>query len=180
MRENARAIRCSLGDGLVEGSLNIILKRPLMLKRDSAIVTQFSRQAPPQLEWPGQLNGTDVWLHRWHNAPLHVMEVLSAVRLRQHLDLADGDKVFISIRQCDIGRIAPVGWLTWILFWFGRTRWTYTRDSYVEPAQRWGTKFGATQFGTDQNCRDLAMALVRMVGKRIAGARAARASARKS
>jgi hypothetical protein len=180
MRENALEVGRALGEKLVEGSLNVILKRPLMLRSDFAIKTRFSRAAPPQLEWPGQLNGQEVWLHRWHNAPLHIVEALSAVHLRTHLNLADGDEVKITVRERDVGPISRVGRLTWILFWSGRTRWTYTHDRYVEPAQRWCTEYGATQLDTDKNCRDLAMALMNATAKHIPGARSLGSRFRKS
>jgi hypothetical protein len=180
MRENTREISRSLGTDLVEGSLNVILKRPMMLREDSAIKTRFTPNAPPQLEWPGRLHGMDVWLHRWHNAPLHVVEALSAVHLRRQLDLADGDEVTITIRERDVGRISRTGRLAWLLLWSGRTTWTYTHDDYVERAQRWGTEYGATQFVTHKNGRDLAMALANTVVRRIPGARRLRARFRRS
>lgn len=166
IRDNARKIRSALGERLVEGSLNIVLKHPLMFRRDSAIQIRFHRGWSPQLYWRGRLNGIDVWLYRWDDIPLHIVEVVSAVYLRKHLNLSDGDEVRIAVRKCDVGRVSSVGRLTWLLFWLGRKRWSFTKYTYWKMAQRWCVNFGATQFETDKSCRDLVVALIRSVAKR--------------
>jgi hypothetical protein len=171
MQKNVGEIQRKLGASLVEGSLNIILSRPLLLRGDTAVETRFTPAAPLQLEWPGRLNGQEVWLHRWHNAPLHIVEALSTVHLRERLNLADGDSVRVKVRKSDIAGVPVVGRLAWMLFWFGRTGWTYTHDVYVESAQRWCTEYGATQAGTEKKCRDLAIALSRRATKSIPGIR---------
>jgi hypothetical protein len=183
VRRNAGKIRDALGASVIEGTLNIILKRPAMFRDDTAVQIHFDR-GTLRLAWPGRLNGTDVWFHRWQGAPVHIVEVLATVHLRKHLHLSDGDDVQIDVRKCDMGRISNVGWMTWILFWLGRKKWTYTKwtstdDCYYIQASRWCRKFGASQLDTEKNCGDLAMAIVKAAIKKIPGARWLRASLRR-
>jgi hypothetical protein len=159
-------IREALGADMVEGSLNIILKHPVMLSNDTAQSTCFANEKP-HFYWPGQLHGTDVWLYRWQSAPLHIVELLATEHLRTHLNLADGDAVEIKARKCDIGHISGLGRLTWVLLWWGRTQSTYANERHYIPAQRWGKQFGATQLGTKNNFWDLAAALTQMAVKKI-------------
>jgi CTP-dependent riboflavin kinase len=174
VERQADKIRDVLGERVVEGSLNIILKRPVMLRDDTAIKVAFKDELV-RLHWPGRLRGAAVWLQRWPSAPLHIMELFCAVHLRTHLNLSDGDRVEIEARQCDMKPISNLGRVAWILLWFGRRKWHYTNDRYYLPAERWGSKFGATQLGTDKSFRDLAVALVKMMIKKIPGARLLRA-----
>jgi SAM-dependent methyltransferase len=176
-RRNAGKIQNALGVSVIEGSLNIILERPMMFRDDTAVQIHLDR-GPLHLEWPGRLNGTDVWLHRWQGAPLHVVEMLSTVHLRKHLHLSNGDKVQIEARKCDVGRISSVGRVTWTVFWLGRKRWTYTNDSYYFLAKLWCLNFGAAQFGTERNCGELTMTLVKAIIKKSIGTPCLRASLR--
>jgi hypothetical protein len=169
IRRNVEAIRNALGVTVVEGSLNLLLKHPVMLANDTAIPVFFDTGAP-RLEWRGKLNGVDVWLSRWQTAPLHIVELLSTVHLRRHLHLSDGDDVQIEVRKCDVAHISNVGRLTWSLFWLGRTDWFYKHNSYCARAHGWCRRFGATQLGTEKNCRDLSVALTKALIKRISGA----------
>jgi hypothetical protein len=162
-RRDAGKLRDALGLTVVEGTLNIILNRPVMLANDTAVQIPVDGDGEwPRLEWPGRLNGTDVWINR-RAKPLHIVGLLSAVHLRQHLHLSDGDEVQIEVRKCDVARISNVGRLTWALFWLGRKNWFYTRNGYRTRAQRWCRRFGATQLATEKRCRDLAMALTKAV-----------------
>jgi hypothetical protein len=170
VERQAELIRDALGASMVIGSLNIILKRPVVLKNETARTTCFDNEKP-HFYWPGRLNGTDVWLYRWQSAPLHIVELLGTVHLRTHLHLSDGDAVEVEARQCDIGRIPALGRLAWILLWSGRRKGTYANHRYYFPAQRWGKKFGATQLGTDKKFRDLVVALLSLAFKKIPGVR---------
>ncbi len=165
---HAELIREALGVSVVNGSLNVILKRPAMLRVETARRTAFGNEKP-HFYWPGRINGIDVWLYRWQSAPLHVVELLATTHLRTTLGLADGDEVEVDARRCDVDRIPAVGRLAWVLLWTGRRRSTYANDRYYFPAQRWGKTFGATQLGTDKNFKDLAAALRGLALKKIFG-----------
>jgi CTP-dependent riboflavin kinase len=162
VERQADKIRNALGERVVEGSLNIVLKRPVMLRNDTAIKTAFDGELV-RLHWAGRLNGTRVWLQRWPNAPLHIIELFCAVHLRTRLNLADGDCVEVQARRRDVQPISKLGRVSWMLLWFGRRKWHYTNERYYAPAERWGTTFGATQLGTEKRFRDLAAALVKRV-----------------
>lgn len=172
---NAGVFRDALGVTIFEGSLNILLKRPVMFADETAIRIHFDN-GRLRLDWPAKLNGVDVWINRWPAAPLHIVELLSATQLRKHLRLADGDEVRIQVRKGDVRPVPTVGLLTWALFWSGRKSWSYRSDGYYDLAHRWCQKFGATQFGTDKNCGDLSMALSKALIKKLPGARRSRNS----
>jgi hypothetical protein len=167
---NARSIREALGAPVIEGSLNIVLARPTLFSNQTAKRIRFD-QGSPRLDWPAKLNGIDVWINRWESAPLHVIELLSSVHLRETLQLSDGDRVQIEVREQDVTPIPTVGRLTWLLFWSGRKRWSYTNDLYTESVQRWCRRFGATQLGTEKHTVDLAKALVKGALGTISGRR---------
>lgn len=170
LARNANVVRDALGVTIVEGSLNILLRRPVMFAEETAIQMHFDA-GRLRLDWPAKLNGIDVWINRWHAEPLHVVELLSATHLRKHLSLADGDEVRLEVRKCDVKPVPAVGLLAWTLFWSGRRNWYYKRDSYFRRVQRWSREFGATQLGTDKNCGDLTMALSKALAKKITGVR---------
>jgi hypothetical protein len=168
--KNAEVVRSALGEGIVAGSLNIVLKRPVLFVNETAIAIPFNK-GRPRLDWPGRLHGVAVWVNRWQGSPLHIVELLAPVHLRRHLHLADGDKVQIEVRKQDVARLTNAGRLTWLLFWWGRQNWTYTNENYHACAERWCKSYGASQIHTDKNCRDLALALSKAAVKRIPGAR---------
>jgi SAM-dependent methyltransferase len=167
---NTDALRQALGTDIINGSLNVILKHPLMLHNGTAIKCSYGKDGSRQ-DWRGRLNGTDVWLHRWPRCPLHVVELLAPVHLRSHLGLSDGDEVVIEVRAQDIGRISDVGRWAWPLLWLGRRAWVYTDDRYLKVASRWGVRFGATQFVTDKTRKDLTMAIAKQLARRVPGHR---------
>lgn len=167
---NANVVRDALGITIVEGSLNILLRRPVLFAEETAIQMHFDK-GRLRLDWPAKLNGIDVWINRWHAEPLHVVELLSATHLREHLSLADGDEIQLEVRKCDVRPVPTVGLLAWTLFWSGRKSWYYKRDSYFRRVHRWSREFGATQLGTEKNCGDLTMALSKALAKKIPGVR---------
>jgi hypothetical protein len=167
---NAGNIRDALGIDVVEGPLNILLKRPLMLADKTAIYMSLDTGLLCSY-WPGRLNGTDVWVQRSPTAPLHVVELLSTVPLRKQLHLSDGDNVELEVRTCDVEPISNANRLAWTVFWLGRKNWIYTRNSYCDSAERWCKRFGGIQGGTEENCRDLLAAMAKALIRRIPGAR---------
>lgn len=168
---NATVIQNALGATVVEGSLNALLDRPVMFADDSAIRLYFD-EGLPRLEWPGKVNDVDIWVHRWQSAPLHIVELLSAVHLRKHFGLSRGDKIQIQVRKCDLKPLSYVNLLTWTMLWFGRKSWEYENDAYCARIQtRWSEKFGATQLGTEKTCADLVTALSKAVINKLPGVR---------
>jgi hypothetical protein len=148
----------------VEGSLNLILKQPLMFANENALKFDDGRR----LLWPASLNGLPVWIYRWQHAPLHVVELLSRVHLRQGLGLVDGDLVKVSTKGTNVAIVSPVGRLVWNLCWLGRREWCYTNDRYYFRTKRWCRELGATQKGIGAAGWDLAAALMKTTIKQTA------------
>lgn len=141
IHENLSELNAKLGVRLVEGTLNIVLTRPLHLLPDSA--TTFAGGA--RLLWPMLINGMPVWACRWRHSPLHVLELLSPIRLRAALNLSDGDEVVIGVHRSDIAPLSSIARLAWAFWWRGRREWYYTGDRYKDHAKRWCRYFSATQ-----------------------------------
>lgn len=115
-----------VGQALCPGSLNIILNRPLRFVDSAAFCFDGERR----MLWPASLNGIDVWLYRWRECPLHIVEVLSSVHLRQRFDLKDGDEVTLSLNDEEIGAMRPTEFITWEALWAGRRNWHYSVNKY--------------------------------------------------
>lgn len=126
---------------LYPGSLNIVLNRPLRLLNTAA----FTFDGESRMLWPASLNGVDVWIYRWRESPLHIVEVLSSIHLRERLKLKDGDDVILRLRDKQIGAINPIGRLTWAVLWIGRRQWVYSNYAYYSRTMGLCTKLGATQ-----------------------------------
>ena len=123
------------------GSLNIVLNRPLRLRDTAAFA--FDRER--RMLWPAaSLNGVDVWIYRWPACPLHIIEVLSSIHLRERLKLKDGDHVILRLSDEQIGTINPLGRLAWAALWVGRRHWFYS-DPYYDKTLSLCTKLGAAQ-----------------------------------
>lgn len=167
IRDNADEMRRIIGADLIEGSLNVVFRRPLMLLNENAIKSSNGSR----LLWAASLNGIPVWLYRWRHAPLHIVECLSPVHLRTILGLCDGDKVRVEVQRKDIGNISRVGKLVWRFVWLGRQHWCYKNDRYYFRTKKWCIEFGATQRATGKNVRDLVMAVIKAVIKKLPGAK---------
>jgi hypothetical protein len=138
---DSEELRAIVKGTLYPGSLNVILNQPLRLLDTAAFM--FSRQR--RMLWPASLNGADVWIYRWCEAPLHVVEVLSTVHLREHLALKDGDDVILRVSHEQIGAINPVGRFTWVMLWAGRRHWFYSSDTYYNRILSLCEKLGAAR-----------------------------------
>ncbi|MBK1735069.1 hypothetical protein CKO15_07175 [Halorhodospira abdelmalekii] len=144
-------LRRLTGVALYPGSLNLILSEPVRLAR-----RRRKRFAHGLYIWPGWLSAPDaatephhtypVWLLRWCDAPLHIIEVLATERLRTRFDLHDGDRLQIHLKRRCLSPVAPEERLLHAAIWGGRRgAWYYSHDDYVaswlvrEPG-RWVTQ----------------------------------------
>lgn len=139
LTEHAVEIKWLVGEEIVEGSLNLVLRYPLMLSTKNALRFGGGRY----LLWPAESQGLSVWLLRWQDAPLHVVELLSSVHLRNSLRLCDGDLITVEMREADRGEVPSLRKLVWAFFWLGRRQWSYTR--YYSLTRPWCRRLGATQ-----------------------------------
>jgi hypothetical protein len=138
LRDQVQAI---VKEPLCPGSLNLVLKRPVRFV-DAA---GFAFDLNYRTLWRASLNGIDVWIYRWRESPLHIVEVLSSVRLRERLNLQNGDTVTLRIGRAKIGKLRYLERLIWALLWAGRRRWFYLYKFYSNRTVRFGKDLGATQ-----------------------------------
>lgn len=127
IREHAAELKNTTGEDSVEGTLNVVFKRPLMLVNDNAIKFNNGKC----LLWLASLNGISVWLYRWQHVPLHTVGLIAAVPLE--------------LEQADVRIVPFVRKFVWGLCWLGRQRWCYTSDVYYFRTREWFVRLGATQ-----------------------------------
>lgn len=141
IHEHAEELRLLTAERLVPGSLNVLLDAPLSLSNQTALRFADGRR----LLWPATLERVPVWLYRWEHAPLHVVEVLAETRLRDRLELQDGDEVEIEIEECHVQPLTPARHIAWLALWAGRKDWAYTHDRYYLATRPFAIDLGATQ-----------------------------------
>lgn len=126
---------------LCPGSLNLVLDKPIRLAEETAFIFDGGRR----MIWPAVLEGLDVWIYRWLETPLHIVEVLSPVFLRERLHLQDGVFVDLSVRDEQVDAITPLGKLTWASLWLGRRGWSYSKSTYYSKTMYIAAKLGGAQ-----------------------------------
>lgn len=111
------------GERLHQGSLNVVLDKPLNL--DSRHAARFDHGT--RYLWQARIGKRRVWLYRWKGTPYHVVEILADCRLRDALGLVNGSRVDIVIDDAMIVRLALHDRLTCFLFWgLGRRHLFYS------------------------------------------------------
>lgn len=138
LREQVQAI---VKEPLCPGSLNLVLNRPVRLLDTAG----FAFDLDYRTLWRASLGGIDVWVYRWRESPLHIVEILSSVYLRERLNLKNGDTVTLRIGRAQIGKLRYLERLIWSLLWTGRRRWFYLYKFYSNRTVRFGKDLGATQ-----------------------------------
>jgi hypothetical protein len=126
---------------LCPGSLNIVLNQPVRLLDTAG----FAFDRGYRTLWPASLGGIHVWVYRWRESPLHVVEILSPVYLRGRLKLKNGDAVTLRLSGAQIGELHFFERFIWALLWTGRRRWFYSSNLYSNRTVRLGKELGATQ-----------------------------------
>ena len=141
LRTLSAQVQAIVKEPLCPGSLNIVLNGPVRLLD----TTGFSFDRDYRTLWRASLGGIDVWVYRWRESPLHVVEILSSVYLRERLNLKNGDAVTLRISRAQIGKVRYLERLIWSLLWTGRRRWFYLYKFYSNRTVRFGKDLGATQ-----------------------------------
>ena len=141
MEDEYDAFRAATGEDLIPGSLNLILSEPVLLNLETALVISGGKR----MLWRAELSGLPVWIYRFRNAPLHVIEVLASVRLREALALQDGGAATLSVSRRDIDALPLKRWLAWCFLWKGRRSWSYHKDWYALRTSSLSINMGATQ-----------------------------------
>jgi hypothetical protein len=140
-RDELRAI---VKQSLYPGTLNVVLNLPLRLLDTAG--TKFDCEGG--MVWPGSFCGVDVWMYRWPSCPLHVVEVVSSICLRERFGLRDGDDVTLGLSKGQTGPIDTLGRLAWAAFWIGRRNSFFFRDTCHTGQNRtmlWSERLGALQ-----------------------------------
>ena len=88
-------VQAIVKEPLCPGSLNIVLNRPMRLLDTAG----FAFDRGYRTLWPASLGGINVWVYRWRESPLHVVEILSSVYLRGRLNLKNGDAVTLRLTR---------------------------------------------------------------------------------
>jgi hypothetical protein len=123
---------------LFPGSLNVLLKRPVLFRDETG--TLLFDDAQHRTFWPASLNGASVWIYRWRDAPLHIVEIICKFNLRERFNLQNGDRVSLRVSEHHIEEIDLSSKLTWAAVWIGRRKWTYAELDYLAFME-----FGAAQ-----------------------------------
>src|SRR5579863_3980160 len=138
LREQLQTI---VREPLCPGSLNIILNRPVRLLDAAGLAFDLDYRTL----WGASLGGLNVWVYRWRESPLHIVEILSPVYLRERLNLKNGDTVTLRISRGQIEKIHFGERFIWAALWTGRRHWFYSYKFYSNHTVRFGKELGATQ-----------------------------------
>jgi hypothetical protein len=138
LRKQLQAI---VKEPLCPGSLNIVLNRPVRLLDTAG----FAFDRDYRTLWRASLGGINVWVYRWRESPLHIVEILSTVYLRERLNLKNGDAVMLRMSKAQIAKIHFQERFIWAALWTGRRRWFYSYTSYSNHTVRLAKELGATQ-----------------------------------
>jgi hypothetical protein len=123
---------------LFPGSLNVLLKHPVLFRDETG--TLFFDDAERRAIWPASLNGVGVWIYRWRDAPLHMVEIICKFNLRKRFNLQNGDRVSLRVGEHHIEQISLSSKFAWAAVWIGRRQWTYPNIEYLTFME-----FGAAQ-----------------------------------
>ena len=132
VRQRSTEIAEILGERPFEGSLNLILSKPVEFDPGHA----HDLDDRERLFWPVSLGEVACLAYRWVHCPLHVVELVSHTKLRSTLNLHDGSVVII-----DSPSSVPVAWhriAAWQLLWLGRRRKFYALTECIHLSGRWG------------------------------------------
>jgi len=126
-----RCLRPILGASPVPGTVNIVLLRPIEFDPAAAVLTIDGKR----MFWPIRLGNLPCLAYRWRGCPLHIVEVVSTMRLRDELGLADGSMVRLEV--ADPWPLRTGSLLAWLALWAFRKERYYGSESYAESTKRW-------------------------------------------
>jgi len=128
LAEHKSTIQEEIGAEPSDGSLNVVLDRPLLLRNSSALSLG---EKNGRLLWQASACGVPVWVYRYPGIAEHIIELISEQHLRTSLGLQDGDDIEILLKPEDIIPMTRFRRLVWTVIWFGRRDLYYTSDKYV-------------------------------------------------
>lgn len=126
---------------IVTGSLNLLSNELFRFREDEAL----SLGNGLRLLWPARLHDIDVWICRWADSPLHVIELVSSTHLRQYFGLEDGDEVLLAVAPENVRSLSANSKFFSTVFWLGRRDWYYRYDRYPQAIKNYTVKLEAAQ-----------------------------------
>ena len=128
---------------LIPGSLNIILLYPILLNKQTL---SFNYDGRKKLIYPATIKNTEAFIYRWEKCPLHIIELMSSINLRNHLKLSDGSLVFVEINNNVVHKLSKTKMVGWNLIWKYYES-SYYSDSYHCKIRRYlSNLFGINQY----------------------------------
>lgn len=115
----------ALGGVPFQGTLNLLLETPVVFAGEAGFSLGGRIFVPARIPQVGP-----VLLHRWRGAPLHVVEVISAVGIRQALGVGDGEVLRLEVLQRDVVDLSWAQRFFHCLLWCGRSTWYYSNHWY--------------------------------------------------
>ncbi len=113
------------------GTLNILLRRPLLLRPEAAIPFAASPVLRGHGAWPVRLLGHPGLLVRWAWCPLHIAEIVSPAGFRAACGLDDGARVALELDDRIVARLPARGLIAWTAMW-ALNRRGYLDKDYVQ------------------------------------------------
>lgn len=110
------------------GSLNSVLKRPILFEKQSAVLNVENNW----YFWNIKVNGVDCLAYRYPMCPFHILEIVSKHKLRTHLGLKEGDPIQIEIGNEILATLTWVQVLLWNIAWKGRESLYYSSNLYAK------------------------------------------------
>jgi hypothetical protein len=133
----------ALGDKPFPGTLNVMLDSVAEFYVEAVYSEGVHYFIPAELSGFGA-----VLIHRWHGAPLHIIELVGTRNIREYLCLKDGDALKIVVSRNYLKTITIGQRLFHLLLWYRRGSWFYAKNWY---ARSFVTKGICYYFGQQGN-----------------------------
>lgn len=114
------------------GSLNVVFRQPLLLRVERTTTVSACRR----YFWWAEINGLRCLAYRFPGCPLHVVEFVSDMRIRDALSLKDNDPVTVVMDQSTVADISSIRWIAWASLWKFDGQLFYTSDRYCRQTRR--------------------------------------------
>jgi CTP-dependent riboflavin kinase len=115
----------ALGKPPFPGTLNLLLDIPVVFAGETGFSIGSRLFVPARIPNVGV-----VVVHRWRGCPLHVVEVIAAVSIREALGGGDGEVVSLEVCRSDLVDPTWAQCLFHCLLWCGRRTWFYSNHWY--------------------------------------------------
>jgi riboflavin kinase, archaea type len=135
LSEHAQVLARYLGAPPVPGSLNLVLRQPVGFDFQQCRVVCNGR-----FFWAASVAGVPALAYRWKGCPLHIVEMVAAVRLRSQLAADDGDEVSIIVEGTR--SLTLKQYISWWILW-GLRRDSYYKSNRPVTRFKWLKKYAS-------------------------------------